>query len=101
MRELKQLEFLENYHTKIVEECIKNEKKTGYLQLYVDNSFNLIDNSLKFIEGDFSIEDFTYREPVKPIAPEKKKEAMFIYYSILWWDNKTKWDIKELILFSE
>ena len=101
MREVKQLEFLAGNHHRIVAECYKNENKTGYLQLYVDNDFNVIENSVKFIEGDFNREDFTQREPVKAIAPERIKDALFIYYSILWWDNKTKWNIKELVLLSE
>ena len=101
MRELKQLEFLKSNHTKIVEECYKNENKIGYLQLYVDSNFNLIETSVEFIEGEFNREDFIQREPVKAIAPERIKNAFFIYYSILWWDNKTKWDIKELVLLSE
>jgi hypothetical protein len=101
MREVKQLEFLNNSHYRIIEECIKNENKTGYLQLYVDNDFNLIENSVSFIEGDFNREEFTQREPVKAIAPERIKDAIFIYYSILWWDNKTKWNIKELVLLSK
>jgi hypothetical protein len=101
MREIKQLEFITNSHYRIVEECYKNEAKTGYLQLYVDNDFNLIENSVIFIEGEFNREEFTQRESVKAIAPERIKDAIFIYYSILWWDNKTKWDIKELVLLSE
>lgn len=101
MREANQLEFIKNNHYRIVEECYKNENKTGYLQVYVDNDFNLIENSVKFIEGDFNRDEFTQREPVKAIAPERIKDAIFIYYSILWWDNKTKWNIKEMVLLSE
>ena len=101
MRELKQLKFITNNHYKIIEECFKNESKTGYLRLYVDNDFNLIENSVKFIEGDFNREEFTQRGPVKAIAPERIKDAIFIYYSIRWWDNKTIWNVKELILLSE
>ena len=100
MRELKQLDFLKSNQTKIVEECYNNENKIGYLQLYVDSNFNLIETSVEFIEGEFNRDEFTQREPVKAIAPERIKDAVFIYYSILWWDNKTKWDIKELVLFS-
>ena len=101
MREIKQLEFIANNYSRIVNECIKNESKPGYLQLYVDNDFKLIENSVRFIEGDFNREEFTQREPLKPIAPDRINEAFFIYYSILWWDNKTKWEVKELILISE
>ena len=101
MRELKQKEFMNRYHATIVKECYKNESKTGYLKLYVDTDFNLIENSLRFIEGEFNKEDFLSRAPAKAIAPERIKDAIYIYYSILWWDNKTKWDIKELVLLSE
>lgn len=101
MRELKQLEFINSYHATILKECYKNESKTGYLELYVDSSFNLIETSIKFIEGEFNRDEFNQREPVKAIAPERIKDAFFIYYSILWFDNKTKWDIKELVLLSE
>ncbi len=100
MRELKQLDFITNNHSRIVEECYKNENKIGYLKLYVDNEFNLIENSIKFIEGEFNREEFTKKESVKAIAPEKIKDASFIYYSILWFDNKSTWNIKELVLTS-
>ena len=101
MRDIKQLEFLKSSHAKIVKECYKNESKTGYLRLYVDTDFNLIETSVEFIEGEFNRDEFNQREPVKAIAPERIKDAFFIYYSILWFDNKTKWNIKELVLLSE
>lgn len=101
MREIKQIEFLNKHHATIVKECYKNENKTGYLQLYVDSDFNLIQTSLVFIEGEFNKQDFIDKEPLKAISPERIKDAIYIYYSILWWDNKTKWNIKELVLLSE
>jgi hypothetical protein len=101
MREQRQLELLNAIHPMIVKECLRNESKTGYLQLYVDNDFNLIESSVEFIDGGFDSGEFVQREPIKPIAPERVKDAINIYYSILWWDNKTKWNVKELVLIAE
>jgi len=87
----------------IVETCLKNRDKNGYLRLYVDENFDLIESSVVFMEGDFNRDEYLQVKELQPegIDANKVNEAMFIYYSILWWDNKTRWDIRELALTME
>ncbi|SDG82199.1 hypothetical protein [Psychroflexus sediminis] len=53
-REHKQLEFMNNNRSRIIKKYISNKDKEGYVRLYVDDDFNLIEESFKFVEGDFN-----------------------------------------------
>jgi DNA-directed RNA polymerase specialized sigma54-like protein len=103
MREQKQLQFIQDNRSFIVETCLENRDKNGYLRLYVDENFDLIESSVMFMEGEFNREEYLQVKELQPegIDPNKITEAMFIYYSILWWDNKTRWDVRELVLTME
>lgn len=98
MREKRQLDFITAIHDRIVRECLKNEKKTGFLLLCADVNFSLVENSLVFMEGAFNTKDYIQFTFKNVVSPERVKEAVYIYYSILWLDNQTKWNVKELIL---
>jgi len=93
MREQKQLEIFNNNLPKIIEESLKNQGKTGRVELLVGKDFQVI--SLKFEEGKFNKKKFTLRHSVKHLSPEQIKKAIIVYYSILWWDNETIWNVKE------
>ncbi len=103
MRQERQLKFMQDKRSFIVETCLKNRDKNGYLRLYVDENFDLIESSVVFMEGDFNRDEYLQVKELQPegIDANKVNEAMFIYYSILWWDNKTRWDIRELALTME
>jgi DNA-directed RNA polymerase specialized sigma54-like protein len=103
MRQERQLKFMQDKRSFIVETCLKNRDKNGYLRLYVDENFNLIESSVVFMEGDFNRDEYLQVKELQPegIDANKVTEAMFIYYSILWWDNKTRWDVRELALTME
>ena len=103
MRQDRQLKFIQDNRSFIVEACLKNRDKNGYLRLYVDENFNLIESSVVFMEGDFNRDEYLQVKELQPegIDANKVTEAMFIYYSILWWDNKTRWDVRELALTME
>ena len=98
MRELKQKEFLDKNLSRIYREALNNEDKIGYVSVYADNNFKLVENSLEFVEGDFDTSEFTLGESPTVLNPQEIEEAFFIYYVILWADNKTKWMVKELAL---
>jgi hypothetical protein len=112
MREQKQVEFFEKYNHLIIEEYLKNENNIGYVQIFADNEFELIP-PVKFIKGDFDtksfvkLEDILYKSKnLKTISElqESQKglnkiiDSAFMYCEILWFDNKTKWQIKGLML---
>ena len=103
MRQDRQLKFIQDKRSFIVETCLKNRDKNGYLRLYVDENFDLIESSVVFMEGDFNRDEYLQVKELQPegIDANKVTEAMFIYYSILWWDNKTRWDVRELALTME
>jgi hypothetical protein len=90
MRENKQLEFLQKNHIQIVKTALENKNKIGYVQLFVDNDFNLLGNSVKFNESDFDKESFTLATIPHPQKTLEILESEFIYYTVLWFDNKTK-----------
>ena len=99
IRENKQLEFLQKNHSQIVKKALENENKIGFVELFVDKDFKLLGNGLKFIESDFNKETFTLATiPTHPLTTLEILDAEFIYYTVLWFDNKTKWQVKEIIL---
>lgn len=100
-RENKQLEFLQKNMTTILNTALENKTKIGYVNLYADNNFNLVTNSLRFKECDFDKESFTSITFPNVPQPTAVIEAEFIYYSVLWFDNKTKWQVRELKLIHE
>ena len=100
MRENRQLEFINSNRSTIIKECLANESKTGYLQLLADSDFNLVEASVRFIEGDFNKDEFTdmSSDKLTTIDPDEIQEAIYVYYSILWEDDKTKWNVRGLAL---
>jgi hypothetical protein len=96
--EVKQYLFLKNNKEKIIKLAVDNESKTGYVKLYVDENFKLIENSLIFIEGDFNKNEYILLKTETPKNKENINNAFFIYYSVFWFNSKTRLDIKELIL---
>ncbi len=101
MREIGQLCFLQTYYCRILEECIKNRGKTGYLQLFVDDEFKLRENTVEFIEGKFNKRKFIQINQEEPKDREGIIDEFYIYYTILWTDNKTLWNVKELVLIKQ
>ena len=112
MREQKQLEFLEKHNHLIIEEYLKNQNSTGYVQIFADNEFKLIP-SIKFIKGDFDTKSFVkiseiiiHKENLSNIKESQEEpdkdttiiDSSFMYCEVLWFDNKTKWQIKGLML---
>jgi hypothetical protein len=98
-REEKQLDFLNTNFTNIFVEFEKNINKIGYLQVFVNDEFGL--SSINFIEGDFNKEQFTllnFNNENKINDSITIKDAVYMYVEILWFDNKTKWFVKQLIL---
>ena len=94
----KQLKIIKDNIDEITDLSLKFESKNGYLQLYLDNHFKLIESSEKFIEGDFDREEFTERDIFYDLQGETVIDAFFIYFSLQLFDNKTKWNVKLLIL---
>lgn len=67
----KQLKIINDNIDEITDLSLKFESKNGYLQLYLDNHFKLIESSEKFIEGDFE-EKSLQREIFFMIYKEKQ-----------------------------
>jgi hypothetical protein len=97
-REHQQFEFMKKNKIAIVEMAMENRNTIGYVELFVDNDFNLLDNKLRFVASDFNKKSFTRTTIPHPPKSIKIIEAEFIYYTVLWCDNKTKWKVKDLIL---
>jgi len=117
MREKKQLAFYTKNNRLIIDEFLKNENSTGYVQIFADNKFKLIPNSIKFIKGNFDksefvkLKDILYHSENQTIVSNIKEseedfkkrdkkiiDAGWLYCEVLWFDNKTKWQIKDLML---
>ncbi len=88
MREQKQLQFIQDNRSFIVETCLENRDKNGYLRLYVDENFDLIESSVVFIEGDFNKEEFNeidvniVKSSSHPVIKRIRSRETF-YFSIL------------------
>jgi hypothetical protein len=97
----KQQKFINTNRLQIVNECFKNKDKTGYVRLFADLEFNPAGDA-EFVEGKFNKNDFHLLDGMlEPSNPEKVNDAFYIYYSVHWFDNKTTWNVKELVLASE
>lgn len=99
--EEKQTEFLNQNRLKIIEKALENEHKVGYVQMIADSNLQLIERSLKFIEGKFNSEEYTQIGGKKPLYPEKVVEPFFIYFRVLWFHNKTVWQAKQLLFLEK
>jgi len=104
MDEFKRLEYFKSIRSEITIECFKNTG-IGYLTLCIDEDLNLVENSMRFIEGPIDPEKFAeYMAPYQPRAtPGKKQSGFYIYYSIIWYNKDgataTLWNQKEFIPF--
>lgn len=97
----KQLEFLHNNYTLIMAGCYQHEDKIGYLQLMANKDFELVEDSVKFIEGDFNKDEFFLLDPIETTFQYKFKRCYYMYYSIVWLDHGIVWNFKELTLVVE
>lgn len=97
-REQRQLAFINSHHHEIIMKAVENRDKNGYFSVYVTNDFQLQKNSPNFVQGEFDKTGFISRG--KPKAPKdiEVKDAFFVYYKILWGDNQTAWEVKEVVL---
>jgi hypothetical protein len=88
MRNRMRLDFLDENYPLIVEACLKNKHRTGYLRLYSDENFDLIESSVVFIEGDFNKEEFNEidlnrgKSSSHPVIKRIRSRETF-YFSIL------------------
>lgn len=94
-RELKQLEFIKSFRKDVIDLYLQNKNKAGYVSLYADKDFNPY--GFNFNTEDFNISDFNLRKSDIDLKEVPISEIFYIYYKILWQDNKTKWSIKELV----
>ena len=111
MEELKRSEYFKSINNQIVIECLKN-KGIGYLTLCINEDLNLVENSMRFIEGPIDTEQFINwtmffgrQKPGRGLNGTlgKAVSGFYIYYSIVWYnkDGKTAtlWNLKEFIEF--
>ena len=91
MRNRMRLDFLDENYPLIIEECLKNKHREGYLRLYSDENFDLIESSVMFIEGAFNKEEFrqidlnrgkSHAHPVISSIRKANQRETF-YFSIL------------------
>ena len=88
MRNRWRLDFLDENYPLIVKECLKNKNRKGYLRLYSDENFDLIESSVLFIEGDFNREEFNEidlnrgKSKTHPVIQSIKKRET-VYFSVL------------------
>ena len=95
-------DFYRDNQLRIYEEYLKNKDKTGFLRFYVDADFNIIEKTLKFIEGDFDTSEFINQN--NEIVADSEFidiEAINIYYKIYWEANKTILQAKEVLVRGE
>ena len=97
-REKKQVEFYNRNIVKIMNLALQNENKIGYVEVYADNDFNIMEDTLEFKIGKFKKKEFTPLREFKVLNPELIIDACYIYFEILWHYDKTKWQVKQLIL---
>lgn len=95
VRETKQVEFIKKHLEEVIELCVQNSTKTGYVQQYVTKDFKL-EFPPEFIMGKFDKSEF-YQHEMHNIKNPEGKNIITIYYQILWSDNYTTWNIKREI----
>ena len=94
----KKFEFLKQNNWEILKECLKHREITGYLRIYVYEDYKLKPDNIDFVEGEFDEDEFLLVGNASTDHPHHVEEAEHIYYSILWAEDKTKWNRKKLIL---
>ena len=96
-----QTEFLNQNRFKIIEKALENEHKIGYVQMIADSNLQLIERSLKFIEGKFNSGEYTQIGNKQPLDPHNVIEPFYIYFRVLWFHNKTVWQAKQLLFLEK
>jgi hypothetical protein len=97
-REYRQLEFMRKNKKMIVKTTIENKNTIGYVELYADDDFKLLNDKMRFVASDFNKKSFTLTNIPKTPKSIEIIEAEYIYYTVLWCDNKTQWKAKDLML---
>ena len=95
-REERQLEFINNNRLAILSECLKHKNETGYARALADENFKLV--SLKFIAKEFDPREFINTLGTPPKMETPPDVVLNVYFEILWLDNKTKWQGREIVL---
>ena len=97
-REHKQMDFINKHREGIINEYLNNSDAIGFVKIIANNDFDIM-GEIRFQKENF--EHTNFKKVLKNPEPKKGtiiKDAINIFYEVLWFDNKTKWQIKELIL---